>query len=47
MREYRLVIPRDCIGAETPDALDRALKSMTKLFEASTDRSDALRLSRR
>jgi nicotinamidase-related amidase len=47
MREYRLVIPRDCIGAETPDAVRRALKSMTTLFAANTDRSDALRLSRR
>jgi nicotinamidase-related amidase len=47
MRDYRLAIPRDCIGAETPDALRRALKTVTTLFGADTTRSPALRVSRR
>ena len=46
MREFRLVVPRDCIGAETPEALNRALKSMTKLFLAKTAASAMIRLSR-
>jgi nicotinamidase-related amidase len=46
MREFRLVVPRDCIGAQTPEALGRALKSMTKLFYARTDPSPSIRLAR-
>ena len=46
MREYRLVVPRDCVGAQTPEALRRALDSMTKLFWAKTDSSPSIRLSR-
>ena len=46
MREYKVVVPRDCIGAETAEALNRALKSMTKLFFAKTGRSETLRLSK-
>ena len=45
MREYRLVVPRDCVGAQTPQALRRALDSMTKLFWAKTDSSPSIRLS--
>jgi nicotinamidase-related amidase len=45
MREYRLVIPRDCIGAKNPDALRRALTTMTDLFGARTNRSTGLRLA--
>jgi nicotinamidase-related amidase len=46
MREYRLVIPRDCIGAKTPDALGRALKMMRGQFGAKTESSDRLRISK-
>jgi hypothetical protein len=47
MREYRLVIPRDCVGAKTPDALRRALKTAIELLGARTTPSAALRMSRR
>lgn len=46
MREYGLVVPRDCVGAQTPQALRRALDSMTKLFWAKTDSSTSIRFSR-
>jgi nicotinamidase-related amidase len=46
MREYRLVVPRDCIGAQTPDGLRRALKTMTAVFGANTRSSDRVRLSK-
>jgi len=45
MRDYRLVVPRDCIGAKTPAALRRALTTMTDLFDANTKPSTRLRLS--
>jgi nicotinamidase-related amidase len=47
MREYRLVIPRDCIGAQTAEAHRRALRTMTELFAAQTKTSRSLRLSKR
>ena len=47
MREFRLVVPRDCIGAKTADAMRRALKTMTGLFGAETGASSGLRLSGR
>ena len=47
MRDYRLVVPKDCIGAKTAGALGRALRTMTDLFGAKTGPSSRLRLSRR
>jgi len=47
MRDYRIVIPRDCVTAKTPDATRRALTIMTELFNARTTSSRHLRLSRR
>ena len=47
MRDFRLVVPRDCIEAKTPDALRRALTTMKELFDARTTPSGRLRLSRR
>ena len=47
MRDYRIVIPRDCVTAKTPAAARRALTIMTKLFDARTTSSRQLRLSRR
>lgn len=44
MRDFRLVIPRDCIGAKTPDALQRALKTMGELFGAKILVSSGIRL---
>jgi nicotinamidase-related amidase len=45
MRDFRLVIPRDCIGAKTPDAVQRALKTMGELFGAKIMVSRGMRLS--
>jgi nicotinamidase-related amidase len=45
MRDFRLVVPRDCVGAETGDALRRAFRTMTDLFGARTTVSTRLRLS--
>lgn len=45
MRDYRLVVPRDCVGAKTPDARRRALKMMTELLGAQTRASSQVRLS--
>jgi nicotinamidase-related amidase len=47
MRDYRLIVPRDCVTSKTPDATRRALKTMTDLFAARTMPSSTLRLSRR
>jgi nicotinamidase-related amidase len=44
MREYRLDVPRDCIGAKSPDALRRALTMMKELLDARTTPSTGLRL---
>jgi nicotinamidase-related amidase len=44
MREYRLDVPRDCIGAKSPAALRRALTTMEELLGARTAPSTALRL---
>ena len=47
MRDYKVVVPRDCVSAKTPDAMRRALTTMTELLGASTTPSTRLRLSRR
>lgn len=47
MRDYRLVIPTDCVAAKTADGQRRALTTMTELFAARTTRSTGLRLARR
>jgi nicotinamidase-related amidase len=44
MREYRLDVPRDCIGAKSPAALRRALTMMKELLGARTGPSRGLRL---
>jgi nicotinamidase-related amidase len=46
MREYRLDVPRDCIGAKSTTALRRALTTMEELLSARTAPSSALRLAR-
>ena len=46
MRDYRLVIPRDCIGSKTTEAHRRAVRTMIELFDAETGPSTGLRLSR-
>ena len=47
MRDYRLVVPGDCVTAKTPAAARRALATMRELFGVRTTRSTRLRLSRR
>jgi len=47
MRDYRVMIPRDCVGAKTAEAQRRALKTVTELFDAKTTRSTSLRLTPR
>jgi nicotinamidase-related amidase len=47
MRDYKLIVPRDCVTSNTAAATQRALTTMTHLFGARTDPSAALRLSRR
>jgi len=44
MREYRLDVPRDCIGAKSAGALRRALTTMEELLDARTAASPSLRL---
>jgi nicotinamidase-related amidase len=46
MREYRLVVPRDCVGAKTPGAVRRALRQMATLFDAAIGGSATLRLTK-
>jgi nicotinamidase-related amidase len=47
MREYRLDVPRDCIGAKSPAALKRALATLQQLLSARTAPSKQLRLTRK
>jgi nicotinamidase-related amidase len=46
MREYRIDVPRDCIGAKSDAALRRALLTMEELLGARTAPSKSLRLRR-
>ena len=47
MRDYRLVVPRDCVVGKTPAATQRALAMMRELFDVRTTPSRTVRLSRR
>ncbi len=47
MRDFRLIVPRDCVGAKTTAGLRRALNTMTELFGATSAASHRLRLSGR
>lgn len=47
MRDYRVVVPGDCVTALTPAAARRGLTMMRDLFGARTTPSTKLRLSRR
>jgi nicotinamidase-related amidase len=46
MREYRLDVPRDCIGAKSAAALRRALTTLEELLAARTAPSASVRLTR-
>jgi nicotinamidase-related amidase len=45
MREFRLVIPRDCIAAQTDEGLRHAVQTMKRQFDARIVASRSLRLS--
>jgi nicotinamidase-related amidase len=47
MRDFRVVVPSDCVTAKRARDHREALARMAALFEASTPASSALRLSRR
>jgi nicotinamidase-related amidase len=47
MRDFRLVVPHDCIGAKTKEAQHRALRMMAQLFGAKTGTSSRLGLAGR
>jgi nicotinamidase-related amidase len=46
MRDFRIVMPTDCVAGKTPDASRRALALVRELFDARTSGSSTLRLSR-
>jgi nicotinamidase-related amidase len=46
MRDYRLIIARDCVAAETPEANRRALKQMEHHLDASLQVSAHIRFPR-
>jgi nicotinamidase-related amidase len=45
MRDFRLVVPRDCVHAETPEAQRRALRILSRLLSADVRPSRQIRLS--
>lgn len=47
MREFRLLVPRDCVAARTAGAHRRALTTMRELLGARIDPSPRIRLPRR
>jgi nicotinamidase-related amidase len=47
MRDYRIVVPRDAVGAQTPDAHGRALRMMHDLLSARIVRAAEVRLTRK
>ena len=44
MREYRLIVPSDCVQSKTASARARALSTMRELFDAKTPPSSRVRL---
>jgi nicotinamidase-related amidase len=44
MREYRIVVPRTCVGAKSGDAVRRALTSMRSVLDARTPAARRVRL---
>lgn len=46
MREYRIVVPRNCVGAKSGEAVRRALTSMRSVLDARTPPARDLRLSK-
>jgi nicotinamidase-related amidase len=44
MREYELVIPRDCVASEDPEENERVLELMKRVHEADTSPSTELDL---
>lgn len=46
MREYEVMVPRDCVAAKTAEAQRRALTMMKSLFDANTRASNRIRFHR-
>jgi nicotinamidase-related amidase len=46
MREYKVIVPRDCVGAKTSEARTHALRAMRELFGANTAPSSRIRLTK-
>lgn len=44
MRDFRLDVPADCVGAESAEAHKTAVRTMQRLFSARTNASRTLRL---
>jgi nicotinamidase-related amidase len=44
VRGYRLVVPRDCVQALTPDAQEHSLRLMEESYKAETELSGDLDL---
>ncbi len=42
LRDYKLVIPRDCVASNTAEENDAALKLMAKVVKADTRSSDEI-----
>jgi nicotinamidase-related amidase len=47
MREYRVMVPADCVASEVDAERRRVLKSMRRLFDADTSTTARLQLPRR
>ena len=46
MREFQIVVPRNCVGAKSADDVRRALRSMRSVLDARTPPARGLRLSK-
>jgi len=46
MRDYHLLVPRDCVASETPDRARQALEQMQRVLDADTTPSEELDIRR-
>ncbi len=45
LRDYKIIVPRDCVASNTPAENDAALQLMAKILKADTRNSDELEIS--
>jgi nicotinamidase-related amidase len=45
LRDYKIIVPRDCVASNTPEENDAALQLMAKILKADTRISDELDIS--